>query len=87
MEKTWKAINITPEDFFDMVEKQKHQFDTVFGLKRWRPVPELYPESTNSVIGKILDSPRVKETINQVLQGYTFSLLAYFSNDLIIGCH
>lgn len=63
----WDKVKIDPDDFFDLVAKQKHQLDTLFSLKLWRPEPSLYPEETNSVIEKVLISPRVKEIIIQVV--------------------
>lgn len=56
----------TVHDYVDVMEKQRHQYDTFFALKSWRPKPLLHPEATKSIADKILNSPRMKDTIFQV---------------------
>ena len=56
-------------EYIDIVEKQKHQFDSFFALKLWRPnPPHLHPEVTKAITDKILASPRMKDVINQVMK-------------------
>lgn len=59
-------IEFTVNDYVDIVEKQRHQYDTFFALKSWRPKPFLHPETTKSIAEKILNSPRMKDTMFQV---------------------
>lgn len=56
----------TIHDYVDVLEKQKKQYDTFFALKAWKPKPVLHPETTRSLAEKIVNSPRMKDTIHQV---------------------
>ena len=56
----------TVKDYVDIVEKQKHQFDTFFCLKLWRPKPNLHPEATKLIADCLLESPQMKDVIHQV---------------------
>lgn len=53
-------------DFVDIIKEQKHQYDTCFSLKLWRPYPALSPEKTKFITEKIIQTPRMRDTILQV---------------------
>ena len=70
---TNESTGFTVHDYVDVLEKQKHQYDAFFALKSWRPKPELHPEATKSITDKIINSPRMKDTIHQVFKYFVNS--------------
>ncbi|XP_046442213.1 dihydroxyacetone phosphate acyltransferase-like isoform X2 [Daphnia pulex] len=64
---TTDPSRFTVKDYVDIVEKQKYQFDAFFCLKFWRPKPNLHPEATKFIADSILESPRMKDVIHQLL--------------------
>lgn len=82
---TSESTGFTVHDYVDILEKQKRQYDAFFALKSWRPTPELHPETTKSITDKIINSPRMKDTIQQVLV-FCFKMVffVYFIHVLLL---